>query len=281
MKKLFGLLFITLLCLCAMIACSPSDRNSDDDDNGGGKTENTTQASESTTESAHKHTVVTDHAVPATCISAGKTEGSHCSVCNEVITAQTEIPATGIHDYDLNYKCTLCGDTVIASTGLKFTLAADGKSYILSGIGTCTDKDVIIPKGYNGLPVTSIGNSAFIYRTSLTSITIPDSVTSIGDAAFWDCESLTSITIPDSVTSIGDEAFRNCSSLTSVTIGNSVTSIGDEAFQSCTSLTNITFNGTMAQWKNIEKAKAWNKYTGNYTVTCTDGVLDKNGNKIS
>ena len=46
---------------------------------------------------------------------------------------------------------------------------------------------------------------------------IPDSVTSIGNYAFAFCESLTSITIPDSVTSIGDYAFRDCNSLTSVT----------------------------------------------------------------
>ena len=45
---------------------------------------------------------------------------------------------------------------------------------------------------------------------------IPDSVTSIGDYAFYYCDSLTSVVIPDSVTSIGDYAFYNCTSLTSV-----------------------------------------------------------------
>ena len=80
-------------------------------------------------------------------------------------------------------------------------------------------------------------------------VTIPETVTydgatynvaSIGDSAFVGCTSLTSVTIPNSVTSIGNYAFYH-SSLTSVTIPNSVTSIGDLAF-SYTSLTYPVYN---------------------------------------
>ncbi len=85
-----------------------------------------------------------------------------------------------------------------------------------------------------------IGNSAFYDCSSLSSITIPNSVASIGGSAFYRCSSLTSVTIPNSVTSIGGNAFYYCSGLTSVTIGNSVTSIGDEAFSGCTSLSSLT-----------------------------------------
>ena len=86
--------------------------------------------------------------------------------------------------------------------------------------------------------MTSIGYSAFYRCTSLTNITIPNSVTSIGDYAFWYCN-LKNITIPNGVTSIGYSAFYRCTSLTNITIPNSVTSIGDFAFNECTSLTNI------------------------------------------
>ena len=81
--------------------------------------------------------------------------------------------------------------------------------------------------------VTSIEDSAFYCCYRLTSITIPDGVTSIGSSAFSGCSCLTSITIPDGVPSISDSAFNGCEALTSVTIPNSVTSIGNEAFQYC------------------------------------------------
>ena len=98
---------------------------------------------------------------------------------------------------------------------------------------------VVIPDTIDGKSVASIGNWAFEDCTSLTSITIPDSVTEIGLCAFFSCSSLTSITIPDSVTSIGESAFEDCTSLKSITIPDSVTSIGDGAFIGCSSLTEI------------------------------------------
>jgi len=91
--------------------------------------------------------------------------------------------------------------------------------------------------------VTSIEYYAFAYCSKLASVTfIPtSSVTLIGEAAFRGCTSLTSIVIPESVTSIGFRAFVSCTSLASVTFGSttSLTSIGRTAFNSCTSLTSI------------------------------------------
>ena len=127
--------------------------------------------------------------------------------------------------------------------------------------------------------VTSIGNGAFFYCYSLTSVTIPNSVTGIGESAFQFCSGLTSVhisdlsawckiifgnpnyqsnplsnahhlyinnqevtnlVIPEDVTSIGNSAFSGCSGLTSVTFPNSVTSTGDYAFSGCSGLTSIT-----------------------------------------
>ena len=56
---------------------------------------------------------------------------------------------------------------------------------------------------------------------------------------YYGCSSLTSITIPNSVTSLGVCCFENCRSLTSITIGNSVKSLGKYCFNECSSLTSI------------------------------------------
>ncbi len=101
--------------------------------------------------------------------------------------------------------------------------------------GNKVEGELVIPDG-----VTSVGNSAFSYCSSLTSITIPEGVTSIGSSVFSYCSSLTSITIPESVTSIGSSAFSHCSSLMSITIPEGVTSIAYHMFFGCSNLASIT-----------------------------------------
>ena len=101
------------------------------------------------------------------------------------------------------------------------------------------DEALAIPDTLDGKTVSRIGDKAFHLRSSLTSLTLPDSVTSIGNQAFSFCGSLTNLTIPDSVTSIGDGAFEGCTGLTDITIPDSVTAIGANPFARCTRLTDI------------------------------------------
>jgi hypothetical protein len=104
---------------------------------------------------------------------------------------------------------------------------------------TGTGDAVTIPAYLNTYPVVSIGQEAFEFSGSLTSVTIPNTVTTIGATAFMGCPNLTYVSIGNSVTSIGVDAFYGCIGLTSITIPNSVTSIADYAFGSCSGLTSI------------------------------------------
>ncbi len=153
--------------------------------------------------------------------------------------------------------------------------------------------------------VTSIGDNAFSYCSSLTSITIPYSVesignnafnrceslesvtigenselTSIGDSAFYWCKNLTSITIPDGVNSIGNNAFQNCQNLESVKLGENpeLTTIGDSAFYLCYKLKSITIPksvisiGDCAFWHCLSLTDI-TVAADNPNYTSTDGVL--------
>ena len=131
---------------------------------------------------------------------------------------------------------TYSGNVVIPATvtynGETYTVTSIGSSAFLGCSGLTS---ITIPEG-----VRIIGGGAFYGCSGLTSITIPESVTSIDVMAFSDCSGLTSINIPDGVTWIGMNTFSGCSGLTSITIPESVTSIGYSAFKDCSGLTSIT-----------------------------------------
>jgi uncharacterized repeat protein (TIGR02543 family) len=132
--------------------------------------------------------------------------------------------------FTVSVKAAQFGDFTYTDNGADITITK------YTGSGGAVD----IPSTINAKPVTGIGNLAFSDCTSLTSITIPNSVIIIGNSAFYHCSGLTSVTIGNSVTSIGDDAFRNCFGLTNIAIPESVISIGDNAFRNCSAT--ITVN---------------------------------------
>ena len=170
-------------------------------------------------------------------------------------------------------RFTACLTTLILSVFFSISASADvvevdGICYDISENNATVTQggdysgDIVIPESItfenSKYSVTSIGDSAFQYCISLTSVTIPNSVTSIGDDAFRFCSGLTHpiivndmfvflptgyeghYSIPENISTIIGGAFYERSSLTSVTIPNSVTSIGNYAFGECSGLTSVT-----------------------------------------
>ena len=175
--------------------------------------------------------------------------GDGSSTTTFTLTLTVANPDQSLTDVNFGYILNMYDESSVPVDLSAFTFTTSGSNATLTSY-TGTDAEVVIPSTISLAPdgtaiegldytVTTIAMLAFRDCTSLTSITIPDSVTSIGDEAFDDCSSLTSITIPDGVTSIGIYTFSGCSSLTSITIPSSVTSIDRSAFNACHSLTSI------------------------------------------
>ena len=102
-----------------------------------------------------------------------------------------------------------CGDYT-------YVLLEDGGARITGYDGD--DAELTVPDELDGYPVQEIGEDAFSFCNSLTSVILPDSLSSIGDDAFSRCSFLTSITLPDSLTSIGGNPFSGCSSLAEIDV---------------------------------------------------------------
>jgi len=137
---------------------------------------------------------------------------------------------------------TWCDIPVVAAT-VSAALNSDGTSYSFGVSGASLQGSFVVPPYYNGLPVTTISESAFSGQSGLTGVELPESTTKVLSSAFSNCTGLTSITIPNSVTSIGGSAFSGCTGLIEITIPASVTSIGDYAFSNCTGLLFFKFDG--------------------------------------
>ena len=87
---------------------------------------------------ANGHTEVTDAAVEPTCTVPGKTEGKHCSVCNEILVAQTEIPAKG-HTWTAA-SCTKPRTCSVCSATDGDPLGHDWSDWTVTTEATCTAK---------------------------------------------------------------------------------------------------------------------------------------------
>ena len=169
------------------------------------------------------------------------------SSCNNIMLLATIAPTIGMNSF--NYKATI---NVLSGAIFAYNKNISWNNYNIRELSnidgviygnisetealvvTCNKNELsptlVIPSNVvlydSNFNVTSIGNSAFMGCTQLTSATIPNSVTRIGLSAFSGCSQLSYISIPNSVAEIGDYAFSG-TKITDILLGEKIESLSE------------------------------------------------------
>lgn len=99
----------------------------------------------------------------------------------------------------------------LISQNFNFLDQKDGSLGISSYTGT--EKNVVIPSSVGKKQVSIICGEAFLGRSDLNRIVIPEGVLEIGTRAFSGCNRLTFVALPTSITTIGNSVFDGCTAL--------------------------------------------------------------------
>lgn len=233
------------------------------------------------------HIEVVSEGYPATCYNDGLTDGITCARCYETLVYGENIPAghkegeaqiiapTETSEGLKYIDCTECGTRLfeeklpyVGAIGITYEVNNDNMTCVITGLGSFSGSELIIPEYIMSYRVVEIASGAF-RGNKLTSVTIPAGVTKIGDNAFSSCSNLTNVTFAEgsSLSHIGNSAFRYCTCLESlvfakptqarasrirlfannsstagVTIPEHVSYIGEYAFGGCTSISSLLYS---------------------------------------
>ena len=219
------------------------------------------------------HKVVKDAAVAATCETAGKTEGSHCSVCGTVLKAQTTTAALG-HDYgewktikaatytepgqaervcrrNASHKeyrqLPILEKAKIALSACSIQLSE--QTYVYDGI----EKTPTVTITYNKKTLTEGKDYQVYLADNVNPGTAKITVIAKTDSDYTGTATITfeiRKALPENATVIEPGAFSNCTNLVNLNIKENVTEIGDNAFADSKNLQNIYFYGNSPKLGN-------------------------------
>ena len=241
----------------------------------GTKTYTCTRCKKTRTETiaATGHKVVKDAAVAATCETAGKTEGSHCSVCGTVLKAQTTTAALG-HDYgewktikaatytepgqaervcrrNASHKeyrqLPILEKAKIALSACSIQLSE--QTYVYDGI----EKTPTVTITYNEKTLTEGKDYQVYLADNVNPGTAKITVIAKTDSDYTGTATITfeiRKALPENATVIEPGAFSNCTNLVNLNIKENVTEIGDNAFADSKNLQNIYFYGNSPKLGN-------------------------------
>lgn len=132
-------------------------------------------------------------------------------------------------------------ESVEGTPGLAYHVSYD--EVLITGLGTVTETEIVIPSHIEGIEVKGIDENAF-QDTGIVSVVLPWTIKKVDEDAFARCLSLKSVTFSEGLEYIGESAFYGCRSLKAVTLPASLISAGSRAFFDCASLGSVTLLGT-------------------------------------
>ncbi len=115
--------------------------------------------------------------------------------------------------------------------------------------------------------VTAVGDSAF-YKSSVTTVFLPEGLLEIGNSAFSQCSELLSVSLPSSLEEIGREAFYRCTKLSSINFPEGLKRINEQAFLFCEGLISLEFPSTLTHIGSV----AFHGCTGLVSVSFSEGL---------
>lgn len=204
----------------------------------------------------------------ASCTEEGSRERT-CTICEYV---QNEVIPKLDHRFGEDNKCSVCGYELVFTTGLAYEKY--DSSYMVIGIGTATDKDLVIPAYHAGKAVRKIADSAFKGKDDLTSVYIANGIREIGASAFEYCTGIKKVSLPESLSdtvyvayektyNIGSRAFYGCQKLAEITMPSSGTLIAGNIF------TSTAYYNDAKHWKNGVL------YIGNHLIATNEKFTSK------
>ena len=278
MKKLLSVL-LALTLLISLVACGDSkdkkkDRDDDDDDKektssvavSSDDIENTSVSDMGDVSCEHTFKDEWETVQVSDCKNKGYQERT-CENCS--YTERQELPL-GDHSY-AGGVCTVCGDSLPASTGLQFVSEYDVNPfkyewvYYLTGMGTCTDTAVTVPgkhgEGEDEHPVIGIGMFAELNQNiteitflspiydmpdyffgkygSLEKVVFAEGQTKIWTGSFNNSASIKTVVLPSTIDTIDNYAFSGCTALQAIRIPSGVQILNEKTFSGCTALTSV------------------------------------------
>lgn len=128
------------------------------------------------------------------------------------------------------------------------TFAVEGKTYRVTSVdemafaNNTTLTKLTLPES-----ITAFGKGAFTNCSALTDINIPSTIQDIPSACFAQCEKMAAFTMPEQVKTIGNLAFANCANANKIELNEGITTIGERAFLGCSSIKEITLPSTVCK----------------------------------